>query len=209
MGRSSVVSAQCRLLGTHVIHIINRLCTRYSGPWELSGGGRNRPVPNSKKLYEESRKLREMRVCFLPNETLFSEGDNSREMYILLSGKVEILKNKKRIAVVEGEGSYLGELSTLLGVPRTATVRTMSQCEFIVVSGDKVNDFFDCSPVLGLKLANILADRLAKMNIGHIKLDQRIDRLAARLTEATEKLKKRDLQIQQLVSRIEKIKKLQ
>lgn len=165
-------------------------------------------MPNPKTFYEESRKLREMRVCFLPSETLFSEGDNSREMYILLSGKVEILKNKKRIAIVEGEGSYLGELSTLLGVPRTATVRTMSQCEFIVVNGDKVSDFFDCSPVLGLKLAKILADRLAKMNIGYIKLEQRIDRLTAKLTEATEKLKKRDLQIQQLVSRIEKIKKL-
>jgi len=165
-------------------------------------------VPNPKKFYEESHKLREMRVGFLPDETLFSEGDNSREMYILLSGKVEILKNKKRIATVEGEGSYLGELSTLLGVPRTATVRTMSQCEFIVVNGDKVSDFFDCSPVLGLKLAKILADRLAKMNIGYVRLEQRIDRLTAKLTEATEKLKKRDLQIQQLVSRIQKIKRL-
>jgi len=69
-----------------------------------------------------------MRVCWLPNQVLFSEGETSREMYILMSGKVEILKNNRRIAVVEGEGSYLGELSTLLGVPRTATAKTMSQC---------------------------------------------------------------------------------
>jgi len=163
---------------------------------------------NSKKLREESLKLKEMQVCFLANQTLFSEGDNSREMYILMSGKVEILKKSKRIAIVEGEGSYLGELSTLLGVPRTATIRTLSQCEFIVVSGDRVNDFFDCSPALGLKLAHILADRLAKMNVGHVKLEQRLDALSAKLREANEKLERRDRQISQLVKRIEQIEQL-
>jgi len=30
---------------------------------------------NSKKLREESLKLKEMQVCFLANQTLFSEGD--------------------------------------------------------------------------------------------------------------------------------------
>jgi len=147
---------------------------------------------NSKKLREESLKLKEMQVCFLANQTLFSEGD----------------KKSKRIAIVEGEGSYLGELSTLLGVPRTATIRTLSQCEFIVVSGDRVNDFFDCSPALGLKLAHILADRLAKMNVGHVKLEQRLDALSAKLREANEKLERRDRQISQLVKRIEQIEQL-
>ena len=80
------------------------------------------------RICKKSQELEQMRVCWLPNQVLFSEGETSREMYILMSGKVEILKNNRRIAVVEGEGSYLGELSTLLGVPRTATAKTMSQC---------------------------------------------------------------------------------
>ena len=150
-----------------------------------------------------------MRACRLPNQILFSEGETSREMYILMSGKVEILKNDRRIAVVEGEGNYLGELSTLLGVPRTATARTMSQCEFIIVAGEKVSDFFDCSPVLGLKLARILADRLVKMNMGHMKLEQKIERLNSKLNETAKKLEKRDRQVQQLISRIEQIGGLQ
>jgi CRP-like cAMP-binding protein len=87
-----------------------------------------------------------------------------------MQGEVEILKNNRRIAITEGKGSYLGELSTLLGIPRTATVKTMSPCRFIIVSGDKVSDFFDRSPVMGLKLAKRLADRLAKMNVGYLKL---------------------------------------
>ena len=160
------------------------------------------------ELYQESEKLRALQVRFLPNQVLFSEGDTSSEMYILLSGKVEILKEDKRIAIVEGEGSYLGELSTLLGIPRSATVKTMTACSFIVVDDTKVMDFFGSSPALGLKLARMLADRLVKMNVGHVKLEQKISFLGEKLTEANEKLNVRDRQIEQLVARIEKIHKL-
>ena len=160
------------------------------------------------ELYNESEKLKTMQIRFLPNRVLFTEGEHSSEMYILLSGKVEILMDNKRIAVVEEEGGYLGELSTLLGIPRSATVRTMTACTFIVVDGDKVMDFFSSSPPLGLKLARILADRLLKMNIGHVKLEQQITLLMERLKAANEKLDKRDRQIETLVARIERIKKL-
>lgn len=176
--------------------------------WPQTGKGSTVMV-SARKLYEESSKLKEMQVSVVANHTLFCEGDTSREMYILMAGKVEILKNAKRIAVVEGEGSYLGELSTLLGVPRTATIKTMSQCTFIVVGGDRVNDFFDASPVLGLKLARILADRLAKMNVGYLKLEQKAGRLTSTLIETTNKLKNRDQQVRQLLARIDEIERLQ
>jgi len=160
------------------------------------------------ELYNESEKLKTLQIRFLPNQVLFSEGENSSEMYILLSGKVEILKDNKRIAVVEEEGSYLGELSALVGIPRSATVKTLKASTFIVVSGDKVMDFFSSSPPLGLKLSRMLADRLLKMNVSHVKLEQKIDFLAEKLKGANEKLGQRDRQIEQLVARIEKIKKL-
>jgi CRP-like cAMP-binding protein len=51
--------------------------------------------------FKESEKLRALQVTFLPQEIVFFEGDTTSEMYILLSGKVEILKDGKRIAVVE------------------------------------------------------------------------------------------------------------
>jgi CRP-like cAMP-binding protein len=165
-------------------------------------------VDDLKKLYEESKKLKTMQVQFLPDKALFSEGERSLDMYILLSGKVEVLKNNKRIAVVEEEGSYLGELSTLMGIPRTATVKTMTPCRFIVVGGDRAMDFFSSSPLLGLKLARMLADRLVKMNNEHVRLKQRIDFLSIAKEQAEGKLDKRDQQITRLMERIDRIEKL-
>jgi CRP-like cAMP-binding protein len=160
------------------------------------------------KLYEESEKLRALQKRVLADEVIFKEGDTSSEMYILLKGKVEILKSNKRIAVVEEEGSYLGELSTLLGIPRTATLKTMASCTFLVVSADKVMDFFTSSPALGLKLARMLADRLARMNVGYVQLEEKIDKLAGRLKDSQERLSKREKQVEQLVARLEKLQKL-
>jgi CRP-like cAMP-binding protein len=158
--------------------------------------------------FKESEKLRALQVTYLPQEVVFFEDDTTSEMYILLSGKVEILKDGKRIAVVEEEGSYLGELSTLLGIPRSATVRTMSSCQFVVVDSDKVMDFLASSPALGLKLARMLADRLVKMNLEHVRLERTIELLMERLRETNEKVQKRDKQIEHLVARIEKIQHL-
>ncbi|GAB4331313.1 MAG: hypothetical protein Kow0099_02590 [Candidatus Abyssubacteria bacterium] len=160
------------------------------------------------RFYEESEKLKTLQKRYLPDVTIFNEGETTSEMYILLKGKVEILKNNKRIAVVEEEGSYLGELSTLLGLPRTATVRTLASCTFVVVSADRVTDFFTSSPALSLKLARMLADRLAKMNVGYVQLEEKIDKLAARLKETQERLSKRERQVEQLVSRLEKLQNL-
>ncbi len=161
-----------------------------------------------KKLYDESEKLKALQLECAPNEVLFTEGERSFEMYILLSGKVEIQKDGRRIAVVEDQGSYLGELSTLLGAPRTATVKTMSPCKFLVVDSEKVMDFFASSPVLALKLARMLAERLVRMNMEHVKLERKLDLAAQRVKESEEKIKKRDRQIEKLFARIEKIQNL-
>lgn len=108
--------------------------------------------------------LRSMEVSYEKGAVIFSEGDLSRDMYILLSGEVEVRKNNRVIATIEGRDTYLGEMSTLLGVPRTATLVASKKCKMICVSEDKVSDFFAHSPVLGIKLARMLAGRLQDMN---------------------------------------------
>jgi hypothetical protein len=69
-------------------------------------------------------------------------------------------------------------------------------------------DFLASSPALGLKLARMLADRLVKMNLEHVRLERTIELLMERLRETNEKVQKRDKQIKHLVARIEKIQHL-
>ena len=67
-------------------------------------------------------------------ETLCAEGAMEDKMYILLSGKLEISKMKKRIDIA-GPGEYLGEMSLIDSQSRSASVKAMG--ETLVMEIDK------------------------------------------------------------------------
>ncbi len=61
-----------------------------------------------------------------PSEILFNEGDEGDAFYIILSGSVEVFlpKLEKQLVILHS-GSFFGELSLILGLPRTASVRAL------------------------------------------------------------------------------------
>ena len=72
--------------------------------------------------------------------TLIHENSNSRKMFILKSGKVRVFKShigqKVTIATL-GPGEVFGELSFFDAEPRSASVETVTDCEAIVIEGEK------------------------------------------------------------------------
>jgi CRP-like cAMP-binding protein len=108
--------------------------------------------------------LRQLEVRFEKGDVLFTEGEDTHELYILLDGAVEIRKSDRAVAVVREKNTYLGEMSTLLGTRRTASAVAVEPCRMVRVPDERVPDFFSHSPELGLKLARMLAKRLLAMN---------------------------------------------
>ncbi len=65
-----------------------------------------------------------------PGETLFREGDQGRDMFVVLEGEVEVLKASStgadaRVALL-GPGDWFGEMSILDVQPRSATVQGLA-----------------------------------------------------------------------------------
>ncbi|MGB7443467.1 MAG: cyclic nucleotide-binding domain-containing protein [Coleofasciculaceae cyanobacterium] len=72
----------------------------------------------------------------LPEEqVLFHEGDPGNAFYIVLSGSVEVFVEKinKHLTNLEA-GQFFGELSLMLGIPRTATVRALEDTILFVIN---------------------------------------------------------------------------
>ena len=105
---------------------------------------------------------------------IFNEGDTSTELYLLLKGKVEVVKGGKPIAQIGEPMSYFGEMSAILSEPRSATIKAVEDCEFMIVPGDKLDTLIDVSPAIGKKLIQTLALRLSNMNKERLKLNEEV-----------------------------------
>src|SRR3954466_11965384 len=88
---------------------------------------------------------------------LLDEGPATDRIYVLVSGEIEIAKGDVSIARVAEEGAIFGEISALLGVGHSATVRAAT-----AVTAYEIEDaarFLDNSPELMRSVANLLARR--------------------------------------------------
>jgi CRP-like cAMP-binding protein len=95
--------------------------------------------------------------------TLFVEGAPSSNLYVILTGSAVVRKNGRRVARV-GPGDVVGELSVILGGPRTATVEADTPIEWLVLDRDSLREAIDEVPGLGWNVLQSVAARLDEAN---------------------------------------------
>jgi CRP/FNR family transcriptional regulator, cyclic AMP receptor protein len=109
---------------------------------------------------QAKRAILNLQRHFDKGQFLFKEGDVNSDLYILAAGSVEVIRNGKSVATISDRGSFIGEMSTLLKVPRTAALRAQTDVACLVVPSESVDKFFAESPSVALRLCQILAKRL-------------------------------------------------
>ena len=97
---------------------------------------------------------------FAPGDTLFLEGDYSQDMYILISGILDVYKGDKKIAELIDSGTTAGELSYLFGSKRTATIKALNNVEAIMVPADQIKNILRKYPSISHEITLRLAKRL-------------------------------------------------
>lgn len=93
-----------------------------------------------------------------PDEVLIREGETTGHLYVLLNGRLDVLKGETVVATVTQPGAILGEMSVLLGMPHTATVRATKAST--VYQFDDAASFLRGQPAVALLIAQLLAHRL-------------------------------------------------
>jgi CRP-like cAMP-binding protein len=94
------------------------------------------------------------------------EGDQGPRLMVLLDGRVEILRRDERglehpIAAF-GPGESLGEMSLLLDLPRTATVRALTDLEVFAMDRAAFRRGLDQREPVVLQLGHALSRSLAR-----------------------------------------------
>jgi len=81
-----------------------------------------------------------------PGDVIFREGEPARDMFVVISGEIEVLKRshsgvETRVALL-GPGDWFGEMSILDVQPRSATVRIVSPGRLLRMSSSDLDALY-------------------------------------------------------------------
>lgn len=97
-------------------------------------------------------------VSLKKGDTLVEEGEADGMLYVLASGELAVERDGVEIARITEPGALVGEMSVLLGIDHSATVRALSPVEARQI--DDGIDFLERSPLAALHVATIACQRL-------------------------------------------------
>jgi CRP-like cAMP-binding protein len=105
-------------------------------------------------------------VQFAPGELIFAEGDAGGEMFIIQTGRVEIIKliggEDRRLAILE-KGDFFGEMAMLEELPRNATARAIDQVSALTVSTTTFDQMLRENPEIVIRMMRKLSARLRQV----------------------------------------------
>ena len=95
---------------------------------------------------------------YAPDAVLIEEGQWSGRLFVLMDGELEVSRQGTLVARVSEAGAIFGEMSVLLDLPHTATVR--ARTPVTVRAPEDASLFLRQHPEIAFHLARLLAQRL-------------------------------------------------
>jgi CRP/FNR family cyclic AMP-dependent transcriptional regulator len=136
---------------------------------------------------------------FKPGDVLIREGGQDGKLYVLIDGQVEVLRKDTQVSYIDEPGSIFGEMSVLLDMPYSATVKALSETKAYVI--DDAIKFMMSDPAIAIDVASLLARRLYYTTSYLVDLQQQaagkredldlVDRILAQLVQKPEDGKKK------------------
>ncbi len=104
---------------------------------------------------------------FLSGEVIFLEGEPGDAMYMILAGRVAIIKGELHaptILAFRAVGEIFGEMALLENQPRSATVISLDNTHILSINRQKFQELLNEIPSVGLSIMETLSSRLRKTN---------------------------------------------
>lgn len=99
------------------------------------------------------------------NEIIFAEGEEGKEVFVVLSGTVNILKEIFGVEIVVDtmlSGDVFGEMAFISGIPRTATARSVGDTTLGLVDQEMLQEEMDGFSSVWCRILDNLVLRLKK-----------------------------------------------
>jgi CRP-like cAMP-binding protein len=101
--------------------------------------------------------------------TVFKEGDKGDALYIVKSGKINILKRNSAgvdsVLVSLNKGAVIGDMAIIDEQPRSASVATVQETTFLIITKDDFRQLLADVPEISFQILKMTTERLRKTNV--------------------------------------------
>ena len=103
------------------------------------------------------------KVLMLEEEILFNQGDAGDKAYMVISGRLAVIVDKKEVGYM-GDGEVFGELALLLNQKRSATVKSLKPTELIEINRSGLDKILNSASSNVKSMILDLCEELSKRN---------------------------------------------
>ncbi|RLC21263.1 MAG: Crp/Fnr family transcriptional regulator [Deltaproteobacteria bacterium] len=101
---------------------------------------------------------------FAKGSVILKKGDPGSNLFIMISGKAEVLIDERTSIATMDRGDVFGEISLLIGTPIGATIRVVQTVRVLYIPGKDFKGILNKFPSLQIYFARLLAERLSRTN---------------------------------------------
>lgn len=105
-------------------------------------------------------------ISFGAGQTIISEGDPGKEMYIVEEGRVELYRKgaatERKIAVLDS-GDFFGEMSVIDDLPRGASARALTDCTLLAVDHATFDQMIRSYPEVAIRMLRKMSARIREL----------------------------------------------
>jgi CRP/FNR family cyclic AMP-dependent transcriptional regulator len=102
-------------------------------------------------------------LSFPTRHTIFTQGQEGRSLYILVSGQVRVHIGTHEIVRFK-PGDSFGEMSLFDAEPRSASVTTLEPCECLMLTQQQLYEAIDETPGIAVNIIRLLSRRIRELN---------------------------------------------
>jgi CRP/FNR family transcriptional regulator, cyclic AMP receptor protein len=100
---------------------------------------------------------------FAKGDTIFREGEQGDEFFVVVRGQVEIRSGDRRLEIL-GRNGIFGEMALIDDSPRSATVVALTEVTVAAMKEKQFLFLVKHAPFFALKVMRVLAIRLRRQN---------------------------------------------
>ncbi|MFT5699279.1 MAG: type IV pilus assembly protein PilB [Desulforhopalus sp.] len=107
-------------------------------------------------------------------DMIIREGNNDIDFFKLIRGSLTVVKGGKKIAELTEPGEYFGEMASITGEQRTASIIAQGRAEVKRYPGDKIEEIIEKYHEVSRHIFKTITTRLQASNMINVKLAARL-----------------------------------